>query len=193
MVKAGPVKAGLVKEIKEETEIKIEPGTSKRQRRPAAAARAMKGGQLTLAQALKSKSDRVAGKVKKGKRSKKSMIVRQSDYVRKGWAYRLIWSGSKNKTPAGITKGDLMPNKSGKIVSKRKHAGGVKLYVRTLKPWIDAFMEVRKEQCIVGFVAIKKLQNGATPKQALLYKHTLERWFMRVQKSTSSPGHLLQP
>ena len=31
------------------------------------------------------------------------------------------------RTPGGLTRKDLMPNKDGKIVSKRKHAAGLKL------------------------------------------------------------------
>lgn len=37
-----------------------------------------------------------------------------------------VWHGTAKKTPGGLTKGDLMKNKHGRIVSRRKHASGKK-------------------------------------------------------------------
>ena len=39
-----------------------------------------------------------------------------------------VWRGFATKTAGGLTKHDLMKNKFGKIVSKRKHALGLKRY-----------------------------------------------------------------
>ena len=38
---------------------------------------------------------------------------------------RQVWHGSMQKTSGGLHKGDLMLNKRGRIVSKKKHAFGV--------------------------------------------------------------------
>jgi len=35
---------------------------------------------------------------------------------------RKVWNGTAQKTPGGLTKGDLMMNKYGRIVSKKKAA-----------------------------------------------------------------------
>jgi hypothetical protein len=37
---------------------------------------------------------------------------------------RQVWHGTMQKTSGGLTKGDLMLNKRGRIVSKKKHAFG---------------------------------------------------------------------
>ena len=36
-------------------------------------------------------------------------------------SYAKVWHGTLKKTPGGLTKKDLMKNKRGKIVSKKKH------------------------------------------------------------------------
>ena len=37
-----------------------------------------------------------------------------------------VWHKTAKKTPGGLTKSDLMMNKHGRIVSKKKHASGKK-------------------------------------------------------------------
>ena len=39
-----------------------------------------------------------------------------------------VWHGSKEKTPGGLTKNDLMKTSKGRIVSKKKHAQGLKQF-----------------------------------------------------------------
>jgi hypothetical protein len=34
---------------------------------------------------------------------------------------RMVWNGSAEKTPGGLTKDDLMKNKYGRIVSVKRH------------------------------------------------------------------------
>ena len=41
-------------------------------------------------------------------------------------AKRRVWDGLQSRTPTGLTRADLMKNKQGRIVSKRKHAAGVR-------------------------------------------------------------------
>ena len=39
-----------------------------------------------------------------------------------------VWHGTKQKTPGGLTKDDLMKTPKGRIVSKKKHAQGLKQF-----------------------------------------------------------------
>ena len=39
-----------------------------------------------------------------------------------------VWHGTKQKTPGGLTKNDLMKTSKGRIVSKKKHAQGLKQF-----------------------------------------------------------------
>ncbi len=39
-----------------------------------------------------------------------------------------VWKGEAQKTGGGLKKDDLMKNKRGKVVSKKKHAHGLKMY-----------------------------------------------------------------
>ena len=43
-----------------------------------------------------------------------------------GRAKALVWKGKLKKTPSGLTKKDLVKNKYGKIVSKKKYRLGKK-------------------------------------------------------------------
>jgi len=50
-----------------------------------------------------------------------------------------------------------MKNKRGKIVSKKSHANGKRVYKKNgLAKWTKAFMQARKNLGIKGFVACKK-------------------------------------
>lgn len=46
---------------------------------------------------------------------------------------RAVWDGRLAKTKGGLTRQDLMENKSGKIVSKKQHAAGKRLHARGLQ------------------------------------------------------------
>jgi hypothetical protein len=39
-----------------------------------------------------------------------------------------VWHGSAKHTPGGLTKAHLMRTKHGRIVSKKQHAHGLKMY-----------------------------------------------------------------
>merc|ERR1712217_795585 len=69
-----------------------------------------------------------------------------------------VFRGSRMKTKtSGQTKGMLMKNKRGKIVSKKQHARGLRIYKKNgLAKWTKAFMQARKNLGIKGFVACKK-------------------------------------
>merc|ERR1719456_120291 len=67
----------------------------------------------------------------------------------------VVFRGSKSKTIGGLTKGDLVQNKRGKIVSKKALAHGKKVY-QNIKSWTTAVQKARKALGIKGFVAVKK-------------------------------------
>merc|ERR1739848_218322 len=69
-----------------------------------------------------------------------------------------VFGGTRMKTKSsGQTKAMLMKNKRGKIVSKKQHARGVRIYKKNgLAKWTKAFMQARKNLGIKGFVACKK-------------------------------------
>merc|ERR1711941_238728 len=69
-----------------------------------------------------------------------------------------VFRGTKQKTKSsGQTKTELMKNKRGKVVSKKAHANGKKVYKKNgLGKWTKAFMQARKNLGIKGFVACKK-------------------------------------
>merc|ERR1711964_780787 len=71
-------------------------------------------------------------------------------------AIRRVWAGKLNKTKGGLTKGDLCKNKIGKIVSKKQHAKGQKLFKSYLGKWVAAMMKARKQLHLKGFVACKR-------------------------------------
>merc|ERR1712154_756150 len=78
-----------------------------------------------------------------------------------------VFRGTRQKVKTtGQTKGDLMKSKSGKIVSKKKHAHGKRVYKKNgISKWNQAFMQARKNLGIKGFQAIKK--------GSKLYKETM--------------------
>ncbi len=46
-----------------------------------------------------------------------------------------VWNGSAKHTSGGLTKESLMKNKRGKVVSKKRHAQGLKAFAaNNLKP-----------------------------------------------------------
>merc|ERR1719453_711178 len=63
---------------------------------------------------------------------------------------RYAFAGKISKTASGLTKADLVKNKAGKVVSKKKQALGKK------NKWIDAVQKARKALGSKGFLAIKK-------------------------------------
>merc|ERR1719313_1952275 len=71
------------------------------------------------------------------------------------FARSVVFRGTKAKTSSGLTKGDLIKNKRGKIVTKKSLAAGKKAYAN-IKGWLAATQKARKALGVKGFVAIKK-------------------------------------
>merc|ERR1712125_81399 len=66
-----------------------------------------------------------------------------------------VLSGKRPKTKWGLKASDLVKNKAGKIVSKKKSELGKKQY-QNLAKWNSAFTKARHELGLTGFVAVKK-------------------------------------
>merc|ERR1711904_731714 len=62
----------------------------------------------------------------------------------------MVLRGSKAKTIGGLTAKDLIKNKHGRTVSKKRSALGKK------HPWMQAVAKARKALKITGFTALKK-------------------------------------
>merc|ERR1719453_2243414 len=87
----------------------------------------------------------------------KAMKKKAVSKIAKGkFAKALVFRGSKVKTASGLTKGDLLKNKAGKIVTKKQVAKGKALYAKYAKNWISALMKARKTLGVKGFAAVKK-------------------------------------
>merc|ERR1711904_127383 len=69
-------------------------------------------------------------------------------------ARAVVFRGTKEKTSTGLTKSDLIKNKYGKIVSKKRSLFAKKN--NFIKGWTTAVKQARKALGIKGFVAIKK-------------------------------------
>tara|TARA_B100000575_G_scaffold254313_1_gene223392 strand:- start:453 stop:695 length:243 start_codon:yes stop_codon:yes gene_type:complete len=61
----------------------------------------------------------------KSLKKSKSKIVKSK--LTPGRAKALVWKGKLKKTPSGLTKKDLVKNKYGKIVSRKKHSLGKRM------------------------------------------------------------------
>merc|ERR1719439_147213 len=78
----------------------------------------------------------------------------------------LVFKGTKEKTKSGLTKDDLVRNKAGRIVSRKKSALGKKF--DRVKGWRESFMKARAVMGVRGFVAM----NGQTAQGKALYAKT---------------------
>merc|ERR1712054_431627 len=101
------------------------------------AMKAMKALKAMKAMKAMKKAMKVS-KIAKGKRAKAS-----------------VFKGTKVKTLSGLSKGDLMKNKFGKIVSKKQSAAGKKAY-KNIQKWSMAVKAARRALGLKGFVAVKK-------------------------------------
>merc|ERR1711869_131969 len=89
-------------------------------------------------------------KAMKAMAAMKAMRVMKKKPISFRLARRHLFAGKLSKTASGMTKGDFVQNKSGKIVSKKQSLASKK------SPWIAACQKARKELKIKGFAVIKK-------------------------------------
>merc|ERR1712079_553405 len=100
-------------------------------------------------------------RVSRRRRTSRRRVVRRRRKARKvsiRGSKGQVWRGTRTKTrTSGQTKAELMKNKRGKIVSKKSHKNGLRVYKRNgLAKWTKAFMQARKNLGLKGFVACKK-------------------------------------
>merc|ERR1719492_200143 len=91
-----------------------------------------------------------AMKAAKAMKAMKAMKATAMKKVSAKLAKRHAFAGKITKTASGLSKSDLVKNKSGKIVSKKMSLKGKK------SPWIAAVNAARKALGVKGFCAIKK-------------------------------------
>ena len=86
-----------------------------------------------------------------------SITIRYHHHVQFQYILYLFLRGTRQKTNGGLQKGGLIKNKSGKVVSKKMHSRGVRVYKKNgLDKWTKAFMQARKNLNVSGFVPCKK-------------------------------------
>jgi hypothetical protein len=102
--------------------------------------------------AMKAKKSMKSMKSMKAKKSMRKMkaAMRVSKIGKGRLAKSQVLKGKKMKTVGGLTAKDLMKNKNGKVVSKKRSARGKK------NQWILAVQRARKELKVKGFTAVKK-------------------------------------
>eukprot|EP00930_Biecheleria_cincta_P069695 TRINITY_DN573_c0_g1_i2.p1 TRINITY_DN573_c0_g1~~TRINITY_DN573_c0_g1_i2.p1 ORF type:complete len:229 (-),score=46.17 TRINITY_DN573_c0_g1_i2:269-955(-) len=121
----------------------------------------------------------------KKKPKRESRIARKSDYKRKGWAFRLVKLGKKEKTSGGLTKSDLVFNARGKVVSKRRSQHAKKYYVqRNLDLWKDSVVLARAEMGAKGF---KKINKGDVSDSSF-YNRIFATWETKTAQRLSKAG-----
>merc|ERR1712227_126499 len=130
-----------------------------RKARRAAKPKAPKAAKATKPTAPKASKRAVRRtKVKKPKRVTKKM---QTGSKRK------VWNGTAKWTKGGLTKADLMLNKTGKVVSKKAFKNGQRLQKKS--GWMTAVIKARKELGITGFCLMNRGAQGVA-----LYKRAKE-------------------
>merc|ERR1711881_445760 len=80
----------------------------------------------------------------------KAMKAMKAKKISARLAKRHVFAGKATKTATGLSKGDLMKNKAGKVVSKKRSA------MAKRSPWLAAVKAARSALKIKGFCAIKK-------------------------------------
>merc|ERR1712190_67494 len=72
-----------------------------------------------------------------------------------------VLRGSKEKTSGGLTKGDLVKSKTGRIVGKKASAAAKKRVAGSkIQAWSKACQKARKELNIKGFCPLRRQDGG---------------------------------
>merc|ERR1712217_790814 len=107
-----------------------------------------------------------AMKAKKGAMKAMKKVMKVSVIAKGKMARAVVFSGRKQKTASGLTKANLLKNKSGKIVSKSRSKNSKKNYANSaIKKWADAMKAARKALNLKGFVPM----GGKTAQGKALY------------------------
>merc|ERR1719414_1298877 len=84
----------------------------------------------------------------------KAMKAMKSKIARGKMSKAMVFKGSREKTVGGLTASDIIKNRCGKLVSKKRSAKSKN------NTWIKAIAAARKALGLVGFVAINKCPEG---------------------------------
>merc|ERR1712138_156175 len=107
------------------------------------------GSSFKMAKAMKAMKAMAAMKAMRAMKKKAVSKIAKGKMAR-----AVVFRGNKEKTVGGMTKSDLIKNKYGKIVSKKRSAFAKKN--NFIKGWTTAVQKARKALGLKGFVAIKK-------------------------------------
>merc|ERR1712117_731638 len=96
------------------------------------------------------------GAMKKATKKRSMKKTKPVSKIAKGKRARsLVFSGKKEKTASGLKASELVKNKSGRSVSKKKSALGKKRFASSgLKAWNVAVQKARKAPGIKGFAPV---------------------------------------
>merc|ERR1719284_49108 len=97
--------------------------------------------------------------MKAAMKTMKKRAMKKSTIGRGKLSKVMVLKGARVKTVGGLTAKDIIKNKAGKAVSKKKHALGLK------NPWMVATKAARKALGITGFCQV----GGKTPEGKALY------------------------
>merc|ERR1712129_156040 len=80
-------------------------------------------------------------------------VVKKPKIATGAQAYAMILRGAREKTSGGLSKNDLLKNRGGKIVSKKKSLRGKKSWRGSkLETWNKALKKARVKLGLTGFV-----------------------------------------
>ncbi|CAJ1436564.1 unnamed protein product, partial [Effrenium voratum] len=85
-------------------------------------------------------------------------------------ARKEVMQGMRKKTKGGLTKEDLIVNKRGRVVSKKKHEQGKRSFQKYLSSWVDAVKAARDKLAVIGFRPV----GGKSQEGKELYKEAKE-------------------
>merc|ERR1719152_186966 len=108
--------------------------------------------------------------MKMAKMASMKMMAKKKTVKKTGKKWQ-VFSGSKVKTVGGLTKSDLIRNKSGKVVSKKASLRASKN--KSIAKWGSAVKAARKQLGVKGFCAVggkSKLGLALLAKTRSLYK-----------------------
>merc|ERR1719336_744818 len=114
--------------------------------------KAMKGAKAAKkpmkAKAMKAKPMKVV--------KKKAMKAKAVSNIAKGArAKSAVFAGGKERTVGGVRKDDLVRNKDGRVVYKKRSARAKRAWASSkLKAWVEASKKARKALGITGFVPV---------------------------------------
>merc|ERR1712166_357274 len=114
---------------------------------------------ITMAKAMKTMKAMKKAAAMKAMKPMKAMKKKVSIIARGRMAKAMVLKGARAHTVGGLKATDLMRNKRGKIVSKKRHASSAK------SPWMAACKAARKALGVKGFCVI----GGKTPEGKALY------------------------